>query len=197
MRRLSVALLLLSVVVPAVYAQQSEKSTPKQHVIRVGVAEPLNQSSFAVSTRWGRDQIVRNLQGKKNDKKSGILIEAVALEATRKGDALLEAGQQRCDYVVLTKLINFSNSGGVSVGPAGVEATPPLLGNANPGSQMGMEFSIMRPGHPNAIADGRTAAPTASPGSAGGSEIGALEDNARQVASRVAHEIKEQLSGMD
>jgi hypothetical protein len=188
---------MLSVALPALHAQQSEKSNPKQQVIRVGVAEPLNQSSFAVSTRYGRDQIVRDLQSKKKDKKSGIVIEAVALEATRKEDAMVEAGQQHCNYVVLTKLINFSNSGGVSAGPAGIEATPPLLGNANPRSQMGMDFSLMRPGRLSPIADGRTAAPTDSPGSAGGSEMFALEDNARQVASRVAHEIKEQLSGMD
>jgi hypothetical protein len=140
---------------------------------------------------------VRNLQGNKKKKKSGILIEAVALDSTRKEDAILEAGQKQCNYVVLTKLINFSNSGGVSAGPAGIEATPPLLGNSDPHSQMGMDFSLMRPGHPNAIAEGRVAAPTASPGTAGGAEMEALDDDARQVASRVAHEIKEQLSGMN
>jgi hypothetical protein len=178
-------------------AQQPQTRVTEKKLVRVGVALPLNQSSFVVSNKWGRDQIIRNLQALRTDKKSEIIIEPVSLDSSQKNDVMQEGAGKHCDYVVLTRIMNFSNTGGVMLGPSGMEAIPPMPGNVDPKKRMGVDFSIMRPGHPTPVAEGRTAAPTETPSATAQSDNAAMEDAARHIALRVAGEIRTQVPIID
>ena len=60
-----------------------------------------------------------------------------------------EGAAKHCVYVLLTKIVQFSKTGGVVVGPEGIETMPTLPGNVDPRKEMGVDFTVMRPGHPN------------------------------------------------
>ncbi len=197
MRCLGLTFALVAICSSILFAQQPQTHVTRKQFLRVGVAMPFNQSSFVVSNKWGRDQIIRNLQALRTDKKSAIVIAPVSLESWKKGDVLQEGADKHCDYVVLTRIINFSSNGGVMVGPSGVEPIPPILGNVDPKTRMGVDFSIMRPGYPKPIAEGRTAAPTETPSATVQSDNSAMEDAARQIALRVANEIRTQTPGIN
>lgn len=198
MRCLIITFSLVLICISILSAQKPQRqSVTKKQLVRVGVALPFNQSSFMVNEKWGRDQIIRNLQALRTDKKSVIIIEPAPLESSQKNDVMQEGADKRCDYVVVARIINFSNTGGVMLGPSGMEAIPPMPGNVDPKKRMGVDFSIMRPGHPNPVAEGRTAAPTETPSATAQSDNAAMEDAARQIALRVAGEIRKQIPTID
>jgi hypothetical protein len=85
----------------------------------------------------------------------------------------------------------------VFVGPEGVEPVPALLGNVDPRKEMVVDFTVMRPGHPNPIVEGRTAAPTNPPSTAAPSGNSTFEDAATQIALRVAKELRKQKPQVD
>src|SRR5580704_14670070 len=53
----------------------------QKHTVRVGIAVMTNRSGRQASPIWERDQLVRELQRKRTDRKSSIVIEAVSLDA--------------------------------------------------------------------------------------------------------------------
>ena len=191
MRRFPALLFVVAIAVALSAQQRPNAATSRERHIRVGVAIPLNHSKFVISPEWGRDQIVRDLKSHATAKKSPVTIEAVPLESYAKSDAIAEAADKHCDYVLLATIIDFSRGpGGVYVGPGGVERTTPTIGNADQQKQMGVEFMVIRPGHPDPVFDGQTSTPTDSPNTAARSDNTAFEDGAGQVAARVAAELR-------
>src|SRR5438874_2335836 len=150
-RSTCVALLSLTLLTASLTAQTggvSPKSTPdqKEHVVRVGIAIMMNQSRRAVSPRWERDQLVRDLRDLRKDRKSSLVIEAIPLDASSQEDAGLEASQKDCQYFVLTTLLDVARGPGISVGPDGMHPNAVILGNANPDRRVALDFSIFEPG---------------------------------------------------
>src|SRR3954462_13049584 len=75
------------------FAQTSNKPStadPKR-TIRIGIAAPMNRSNRQITSAWERDQLVRELQRLRADRKSTIVLEAVALDATGHDEASAEA----------------------------------------------------------------------------------------------------------
>jgi hypothetical protein len=170
--------------------QQPNVSASKLRSVVIGVALPQNQSKFSVTYKWARDQIIRNLKALRTAPKSSLTIETVPLESAMKNEALQEGADKHCDFVLLTKIESFSNTGGVFVGPEGIEPIPTLPGNADPRKEMAVDFSVVHPGHPNSIIDGRTASPTDSPSTTAPSGDSTFEDAASQIALRVATSLR-------
>ena len=56
-----------------------------------------------VSGEWARNQVIRNLKSLQIDRKSALTIEPVPLESEMKEDALEEAAEKHCHYVLLTR----------------------------------------------------------------------------------------------
>jgi hypothetical protein len=158
---------------------------------------PLNESKFLVTGPWARDQVIRNLKTLQADRKSPIIIESVPLESQLKDDAVEECAAKHCVYVLLTKIIQFSKTGQVFVGSSEAGERMPTLPVVDPRKQMGVDFTVMRPGHPNPIVEGRTAAPYDLPSSAAPSDNAAFEDAASQIALRVAKELRKQKPQVD
>lgn len=191
MRRLSIIFTTCLTVFLSIASPQ-QPPTPKSQVriIRVGVAVPLNESKFVVTETLGRDQIISDLKALRKDRKSELTLEPISLRSWKKGDALQEAAEKHCDYVLLTRILDLSRTGSVLVGPTGVEPIPPMLGNVDPQKRMAVDFSVFRPGHPDEFAGGRTAVPTDSLATATPSGNSAFEEAANQVALRVAGELR-------
>jgi hypothetical protein len=190
MRRLIIAFAILAVCLLALQAQQSDSSVSKLRTVRVGVAMPLNESRFQVTGIWARNQVIRNLKSLRTERKSSLIIEPVPLESEMKNDALEEGAEKHCDYVLLTKILNFSKSGGVFAGPEGLETVPIPTGNVDSRREMAVDFTVLRPGHPNPVVAGRTAAPSDPPSTAAPSDNAAFEDTANRIALRVAKELR-------
>jgi hypothetical protein len=177
--------------------QQSNPPASKARTVRIGVALPLNESRFLVSVEWARNQVIRSLKSLQTERKSSLTIEPALLESQMKADALEEAAEKHCDYVLLTRIENFSKTGGVFVGPGGPESVPAVIGNVDPRKEMAVDFTVMRPGRPNPIFEGRTAAPTDPPSTAAPSDNSTFEDAANQIALRVARELRKQKPQID
>ena len=197
MRRVIIAFAIFVTCASALQAQQSSPSGLRARGVRVGVAMPLNESRFLVTGPWARDQVIRNLKTLQTDRKSPIILEPVPLESQLKDDAVEEGAAKHCVYVLLTKIVQFSKTGGVFVGPEGIETMPTLPGNVDPRKEMGVDFTVMRPGHPNPIVEGRTAVPSDPPSTAAPSDNAAFEDVASQIALRVAKELRKQKPQVD
>lgn len=197
MRRLVVAFAILLGCSLALQAQQSDSSVSKARTVCVGVALPLNESRFQVTGIWARSQVIRNLKSLRTERKSSLIIEPVPLESEMKNDALEEGAEKHCDYVLLTKILNFSKSGGVFAGPEDLETVPIPTGNVDSRHEMAVDFTVMRPGHPNPVVEGRTAAPSDPTSSAASSDNAAFEDTANRIALRVARELRKQKPQID
>jgi hypothetical protein len=196
--RFTITLVLLVVCASVLTAQQqSNVSGSTARSVRIGVALPLNQSKFPVTYEWARDQIIRNLKALQTAPKSSLTIETVPLESGMKNDALQEGADKHCNYVLLTKIISLSKTGGVLVGPAGIEPIPTLPGNVDPRKEMAVDFSVLRPGHLNSIVEGLTATPTEPPSATAPSGDSAFEDAASQIALRVASLLRKQKPQID
>jgi len=192
MFRLSVILISLTVFSSIASSQQPSAPKPQERIVRIGVALPLNESKFVVTETWGRDQMIRSLKALRRDRKSAVTLEAISLQSWKKGDALQEAADKHCDYVLLTRVLDLSKTGSVLVGPGGVEPIPPLVGNVDPQKRMAVDYSVFRPGHPDEFAGGRTAVPTDSPASVAPSDNSAFEEAANQIGVRVAGEVRKE-----
>ena len=101
------------------FTQTQSSAENQKQTIRVGIAATMNRSNRQIIPTWERDQLVRELQRLRNERKSTIVIEAVALEATAREDAHAEAEKKSCQYFVLTTLLNPSRGPGISGGPDG------------------------------------------------------------------------------
>lgn len=97
-------------------AQQpsQEPNAQSPHVLRIGIPIMGNISPRSVNRSLQRDWLVRAFQPekKKKDKQPETLrIEAVALESDSRDDALREAHNKNCDYVLFTTLVELREPG--------------------------------------------------------------------------------------
>lgn len=191
MRRFLALLFIVGISATGLSQQRPNAATSRERHIRVGVAVPVNHSKFVISPEWGRDQIVRDLKPYATAKKNPVTIEAVPLESYAKSDAIAEAADKHCDYILLATIVDFSRgAGGVYVGPGGMERTTPTIGNADQQKQLGVEFTVVRPGHPDPVFEGQTSTPTDLPNTVAKSDNTAFEDAAGQIAARVAAQLR-------
>ena len=169
------------------FAQTSNKPStadPKR-TIRIGIAVPINRSYRQITPAWERDQLVRQLQRLHADRKSTIVLEAVALDATGHDKASAEAEKKGCEYFVLTTLLNPSRGPGISGGPDGSQRAPVVIGNGNVNRMMAMDFTIFDVGTARTVAEGTATAPVE-----GNNDTRAADDTMRFVAHRVASELR-------
>jgi hypothetical protein len=169
------------------FAQTSNKPStadPKR-TIRIGIAAPMNRSNRQITPAWERDQLVRELQRLRADRKSTIVLEAVALDATGHDEASAEAEKKGCEYFVLTTLLNPSRGPGISGGPDGSQRAPVVIGNGNVSRMMAMDFTIFEVGTARTVAEGTATAPVE-----GNNDTRAADDTMRFVAHRVASELR-------
>jgi hypothetical protein len=171
--------------------QNSNKSSAvdQKQTIRVGVAVTLNRSSRQVIPTWERDQLVRELQRSRSDRKSMIVIEPVSLEASAREDAGPEAEGKGCQYFVLTTLQDPGRGPAISGGPDGSQRAPVLLGNTSPSQTLAMNFTLVEVGTGRIVAEGTSTAPVE-----GNNDVRAADDTMRFVAHRVASELRSRRS---
>lgn len=183
----SIAVLFMVLSVGVGFTQSSSKpsSADQKQTIRVCVAATLNRSNSQIIPTWERDQLVRELQHMRSNRKSNIVLEPVALDAAERVDAGAEAEKKDCQYFVLTTLLNPGRGPGISGGPDGTQKAPVLLGNTSPGRTLAVNFSIVEVGTARTVADGTTTAPVEDR-----NEIRAADDAMRFVAHRVASELR-------
>lgn len=183
----SIALLWVILCVPLAFSQTKNTHSPtdQKQAIRVCVAATLNRSNSQVIPTWERDQLVRELQHMRNDRKSTVVLEAIPLDASEREDASAEAEKKDCKYFVLTTMLNPGRGPGISRGPDGTQRAPVLLGNTVPGRTLAVNFTLVEVGTARNIADGTATAPVEDR-----NEIRAADDAMRFVAHRVASELR-------
>jgi hypothetical protein len=181
------SLFIVVLIVVGAFAQSSSNpSTPDQkHTVRVGVAATENRSSRQIIPTWERDQLVRELQRLRINRKSEIVLEVVSLDATAREDASSEAEQKSCRYFVLTTLLNPSRGPAISGGPDGSQRAPVLIGNTNPNQTVAVNFTVVEVGTARTVAEGTTTAPVES-----ASDTRAADEVMRVIARRVADELR-------
>jgi hypothetical protein len=184
-RRLCFLLMIVISCLGAGLGQTNSSADNQKQTIRVGIAATMNRSNRQIMPTWERDQLVRELQRLRNQRKSTIVIEAVSLEATAREDASPEAEKKGCQYFVLTTLLNPSRGPGISGGPEGSQRAPVLIGNANPSATLAMNFMIVEVGTARTVAEGTSTAPVVD-----GNDVRAADDTMRFVAHRVANELR-------
>jgi hypothetical protein len=95
-------------------AQQDDKAQP--NVVRVGVPIMENTSTRTINRKQQRDWLVRGFQPEKKKKKKGaqaetVQIEAVALDSDSPADAISEAREKDCEYLLYTNLVELRAPG--------------------------------------------------------------------------------------
>ena len=110
---------------------QSDKPAPsdQRRTVRVGIALMTNRSGRQASPSWERDQLVRELEHKRTDRKSSVIFEVVTLQASSQQDAGAEAAQKNCKYLVLTTMVDPGRGPAISGSPDGVSPAPVILGD--------------------------------------------------------------------
>ena len=98
----------------ALRAQQDDKAPP--NVVRVGVPIMENTSTRTINRKLQRDWLVRGFLPEKKKKKKGVQpatvqIEAVALDSDSPGDAIREARDKNCAYILYTNLVELREPG--------------------------------------------------------------------------------------
>ena len=113
--RITISVLLtIAVGSTTLQAQQDDKSQP--NVVRVGVPMMENTSTRTINRKLQRDWLVRGFQPEKKKKKKGaqadtVEIEAVALDSDSPGDAIREAREKNCEYILYTNLVELREPG--------------------------------------------------------------------------------------
>jgi hypothetical protein len=176
-------LLFWSVSIPGL----AETSKPEEKVVHLCAATPMNLSKRIVDTKWARNMLLRELKFLRKEKHSAVVIESIGIDAQQREDALAEAQDNSCDYIVLTTVMDPVGPGrfGTTVGATGIEQRPQVIGNGDPNQLLAMKFSLLRPGSPRPLAEGVSTAPAA-----GNDDTGASTDAMRSVAARIAGEIR-------
>jgi hypothetical protein len=157
----------------------------QKHTIRVGIAVMTNRSGRQASPIWERDQLVRELQRKRTDRKSSIILEAVSLDASSKEDAGSEAGQKNCEYLVLTTMVDPRRGPGISTGPDGIAPPPVIVGNAKSGQILAIDFVILSVSDQRTLAEGTSTASVEE-----NNDTRAADEAMRMTAHRVASELR-------
>ena len=86
---------------------------------------------------------MRELQRKRPDRKSSIILEAASSRGSSKGDGGPGAAQKNCEYLVLTTMADPRRGPGISAGPDGVAPAPVIIGNAKPSQILAIDFVIL------------------------------------------------------
>ena len=168
------------------FPQSSRPSaTDSMRIIKVGVAVTTNRSGRQASPTWERDQLVRELQRKRTDRKSSIVLEAVPLQGSSKEDAGAEAAQKNCDYLVLTAMVDPRRGPGISGGPGGVAPAPVIIGNAKPSQVLAIDFVILEVSDLRTLAEGTSTASVEE-----NNDTKAADEAMRMTAHRVASELR-------
>lgn len=186
-------LLILSFVIAIFAGAQSTGSAPQSksssadqpRTIRIGVALMENRSGRNASPEWERDQLLRELKSRRTKRKSPIVIEAVALQASSKEDAATEAAQKKCDYFVLTTMLDPRQGPGISGGPDGVAPAPVILGNGNSSQMLAIDFAIFNTSDLRTFAQGTSTAPVEE-----SNDVRAADDAIRLMANQIASELR-------
>lgn len=164
---------------------QTASSEPR--TVHLCAATPMNLSKRIVDTKWARNMLLRELKFERKEKHSPVLIESVPLDAQEREEALDEAKDKDCDYILLTTVMDPVRPGrfGTTAGPGGFEQRPQIIGNDDPRQQLALTFKLLRQGSPRPIAEGVSSSPV-------GDDDGnaASTDAMRSVAARVAGEIR-------
>jgi hypothetical protein len=114
-RRMTTSVLLaLALASTTLHAQQDDKAQP--NVVRVGVPIMENTSMRTINRKQQRDWLVRGFQPEKKKKKKGtqpesIQVEAVALDSDSPADAIREARDKNCEYILYTNLVELRAPG--------------------------------------------------------------------------------------
>jgi hypothetical protein len=90
--------------IPFCFAQDANPT------IRVGVAVMENYAGRSVPGTVERDHLVVAINQLKPDKKTHVKVEAVPLQSMSAEDAQQEAQQQKCQYVVYTRLVELRSA---------------------------------------------------------------------------------------
>jgi hypothetical protein len=171
----------------AAFAQTSNKpsTVDQRRIVRVGIAVTKNRSRRHAMPAWERNQLIRELQRLRADRKSSIILETVSLEASSREDASPEAEKKGCQYFVLTTLLDPGRGPGISGGPDGVQPAPVIIGNGSPDQTLAMDFTILEVGTARTLAEGTSTAPVED-----NNDIRAADEAVRLVAHRVASELR-------
>jgi len=114
-KRLTISVLLtVALVATTLRAQPDDKA--QSNIVRVGVPMMENTSTRTINRKLQRDWLVRGFQPEKKKKKKGsqsdaIQIEAVALDSDSPGDAIREAREKNCEYILYTSLVELREPG--------------------------------------------------------------------------------------
>lgn len=111
---LPLAILLLSALASGQQPAPDASVKTESHVLRIGIPPMGNTSTRSVSRQLQRDWLVRAFQPdkkKKGKRPETQRLEAVALESDSRGDALGEARDKHCDYVLFTTLVELREPG--------------------------------------------------------------------------------------
>jgi len=170
-RRTSLAVVAVLLATFAGAQQSSQSSDVKAEaqaqptVVRIGVPIMGNTSTRSVNRKLERDWLVLAFQpDKKNKKKKGKQpetqrIEAVALDSDSPADAVGEARDKNCDYVLYTKVVELrepgdpqrrNQPGSVTIGrdPMSVYPDPTVM--HDPVHYAVVEYRLQRVGDPEA-----------------------------------------------
>ena len=188
MKALQSQIVLLAMILAALlpcFAQKDKADTGQKRTVRVGVAMMINRSQRIVNTAWERDQLAHELQRMGKSRKSQVVIEPVALDASSREEAGAEAAKKDCQYFVLTTLLDGSYGPSVVVGPEGAQRGPTMAGNANPQQTVMMDFKLYEVGAFGTVVDGMTTAPEED-----ANDTRAADEAMRMVAVRVTDKLK-------
>jgi hypothetical protein len=165
----------------------AETASAETKTVNLCAATPLNLSKRGVDTRWARNMLLRELKFERKEKHSPIVIESTPLDSQQRDEAMEEAKDKNCDYVLLTTVMDPVGPGRVApvIGPNGIEQRPQMIGNDDPRQHIALSFQLIRPGYLRPIVEGVSASP------AGDDEgTGPATDAMRSVAARVTSEIR-------
>ena len=95
---------------------QAQQDKAQSNIVRVGVPIMANTSTRTINRKQQRDWLVRDFLPEKKKKKKGaqaetVQIEAVALDSDSPGDAIREAREKNCEYILYTNLVELREPG--------------------------------------------------------------------------------------
>jgi hypothetical protein len=97
----------------------------QENAVYVGVAVMQNYAGRSVPGNVEQDRLIKAINQIKPDKKTHLKVQAVALNAASDEEALQEAAQKKCQYVVFTKLTELRSGNDPYQHQAGTIETNP------------------------------------------------------------------------
>jgi hypothetical protein len=97
----------------------------QENAVYVGVAVMQNQAALPVPGNVEQDRLVKAINQMKPDKKTHLKVQAVALNAASDEEAMQEATEKKCQYVVFTRLTELRTGNDPYQHQAGTIETSP------------------------------------------------------------------------